>query len=78
MSNRLNQDREARLQPQRLNSAIRELEKLGLNIIDKNQTTIVFTWKGHPVRFFPYSGWHCGKTITDGRGLSNLLKQLNK
>ena len=30
------------------------------------------------VKFFPYSGWHTGKSIKDGRGIENLLKQLKK
>lgn len=37
---------------------------------------IEFEYKGHIVKYFPYSGWATGKTIKDGRGLDNLLKQL--
>jgi len=32
---------------------------------------------GSTINFFPYSGWHSGKSIEDGRGFKNLLKQLN-
>ena len=35
-----------------------------------------FDFKGSLVRFFPYTGWFSGKTIKDGRGLNNLLKQM--
>ena len=37
---------------------------------------IEFEYKGHIVKYFPYSGWATGKTITDGRGLMNLSNQL--
>ena len=36
-----------------------------------------FDFKGSLVRFFPYTGWFSGKTVKDGRGLINLLKQIN-
>lgn len=76
MSNRLNQEREKLLQPKRIASGISELGQLGLEIISTDDTKIVFIFKGHKVQFFPYSGWRSGKTIKDGRGLQNLLKQL--
>lgn len=37
---------------------------------------IEFEYKGHIVKYFPYSGWATGKTIKDGRGLMNLINQL--
>jgi hypothetical protein len=36
-----------------------------------------FDFKGSTVRLFPYTGWFSGKTVKDGRGLNNLLKQIN-
>lgn len=76
MSNRENQEREARLQPQRIETTVNKLTELGINIVDVDNTTVCFIWKGHKCKMFAYSGWHCGKTIKNGRGLDNLLKQL--
>jgi predicted nucleotidyltransferase len=76
MSNRLDKDREAELQPKRMEYAIDKLNSIvSLTLI--TDTEIQFYWKGELVKFFPYSGWHTGKSIKDGRGLQNLLKQLN-
>ncbi len=37
---------------------------------------IEFEYKGHSIKYFPYSEWATGKTIKDGRGLMNLINQL--
>lgn len=76
MSNRLDQEREKLLQPIRISNAQTQLEKLGFTITFSDETRIDFIFKGHKVQFWPYSGWHSGKSIKDGRGLKNLLKQL--
>ena len=76
MSSRLDQEREARLQPKRMQVAIDAINKLGLPITYKDDVKIEFIYGGSKVSFFPYSGWHSGKSIKDGRGLDNLLKQL--
>lgn len=75
MSNRLNQDREKKLQPQRMEKAVKELEGLGFKTVH-DDTVIAFYFKKSCIRYFPYSGWASGKTIKDGRGLKRLLKQL--
>lgn len=77
MSNRLNQDRENKLQPLRMDVAVEELEKRGFKV-RHNETRIDFTFNGHAVLYFPYSGWASGSTIKDGRGLKRLLRQLDK
>jgi hypothetical protein len=51
------------------------IAKLGFKYI-ADETTICFTYDGHQVKFFPYSGWHTGKSIKDGRGIEKLLAQL--
>jgi len=76
MSKRLNQDREKELTPKRFEYAISQLEKMGYYIAYKDDTKIRFEFNNHIVTLFPYSGWHTGKSIQDGRGLKNLLKQL--
>ncbi len=78
MSNRLNKEREAELQPKRMEVAIQAIQNLGLQILQTDDTKIIFIYKDHSVAFYPYSGWHTGKTIKDGRGLQNLLNQIKK
>ena len=77
MSSRLNQEREAELQPIRIESCKKKLESLGF-VVNQDDTKIAFVYKGSPVIFFPYSGWHAGKTINDGRGFGHLLSQLTE
>lgn len=75
---RLDKQRESELQPQRMGFAKSEIEKLGYEIVTENDTQLVFLFKGNKITFFPYSGWHSGKGITDGRGWKNLYKQIKK
>lgn len=63
-------------QEKRTEYAIQKLNAVGITDIQRDTTTITFFWKNSPVKFFPFTGWHTGKTIIDGRGLQNLLKQL--
>jgi len=76
MSNRLDQEREKELQPERMSYAIEQIEKLGYPVVHADGTKIKFFFNDEPVTLFPYSGWHTGKSIKDGRGLQNLLNQL--
>lgn len=73
---RLNTERQNKIEPIRLRTAINEIQKLGLTIINCTDKMIEFEYKGQPVKYFPYSGWATGKTIKDGRGLMNLINQL--
>ena len=76
MSNRLDQEREKKLQPERMNNAVLKICALGLDIVFKDDTTIRFKYKDNIIEFYPYSGWHQGKGIKAGRGIQNLIKQL--
>lgn len=76
MSGRLNQEREAELQPKRMQVAVDAIRNLGLKIVYEDSTKLIFDYNGNSVVFYPYSGWHTGKSIKDGRGLQNLLNQL--
>lgn len=76
MSNRLNQDREAELQPKRMEACKKKLQQMGFVVSSDENTKLTFNHKGATIQFWPYSGWHTGKSIKDGRGFSNLLKQL--
>jgi hypothetical protein len=73
---RLDKERVTELQPQRMEFAKQKIEALGYVISFENETTLQFLFKGKKVNFFPYSGWHSGATIKDGRGINNLLKQI--
>ena len=76
MSNRLDQEREERLQPKRVKDCKLKLEELGFEVEQAGDTQLRFMWKNSTISFWPYSGWHSGKSIKDGRGFNNLLKQL--
>lgn len=76
MSNRLNQEREVKLQPKRMQSCKGKLESIGFNVETVSKDRLEFEYKGNKIMFYPYSGWHSGKGIQDGRGFKNLLKQL--
>ena len=76
MSNRSDQEREALLQPKRMEVAKSEIQKLGFVITYENETRIDFTFNGSNINYYPYSGWATGKSIKDGRGLQKLLRQL--
>lgn len=68
-------DRKEKLTPSRMQKAIDELSKV-VTISSIGNDYIIFIYKGHKCRYWPYSGWASGKSIKDGRGLKNLLKQL--
>lgn len=67
---------EATETPKRMRYAVEKLTELGVEIEFQNSTELHFTWKGERVRLFVYTGWFTGKTIKDGRGINNLLRQL--
>ena len=73
---RLNIDRQATLEPIRLDTAKKAISELGYAITFECKTRIEFMFKDAVIQFYPYSGWATGKTIIDGRGLHNLLKQI--
>ena len=73
---RLNIDRQQKLEPERVQYAKEKITALGYTVSFQSDTEIRFEYKGSLIHFFPYSGWHTGKTIQDGRGLNKLLKQL--
>jgi hypothetical protein len=58
MSKRLNQEREAELQPQRMNGCKEKLESLGFKVKSNGNDCLEFTFNGNVIKFWPYSGWH--------------------
>lgn len=73
---RLDVERQSVLEPKRIEYAKQQIENLGFEVTFKCDTRIEFEFKGETVKVFPYSGWHAGKTIEDGRGIKHLLKQI--
>jgi hypothetical protein len=73
---RLDTNRQMELEPKRMEYAIAEIQKLGYIVTQQGSTQLTFQFKGHTVHFFPYSGWHSGASIKDGRGLKELLLQI--
>ncbi len=78
MGNRLDTERQADLEPKRIEYAKQKIHDVGCPIITVDSTKIVFQFKGENCTIYPYSGWHTGKSIKDGRGLQNLLSQLKE
>lgn len=75
---RLNIERQHRLEPQRMDYAQRQIEKLGYKVNRVSDNQLRFEFKDSTINFFPYSGWASGATIKDGRGIKNLLKQIGE
>lgn len=76
MAKRLDEERQNKLQPIRMQKALEELKKMGFSPNQIDETTLSFEFKKSIIKYFPYSGWASGKTIKDGRGLKKLLNQL--
>ena len=74
---RLDLERQEQLEPQRMEYAAEKLHELGFCELNfPSEKCIQFIFKGQIVTFWPYTGWHSGKSIKDGRGLQRLLNQL--
>ncbi|MDV7696257.1 hypothetical protein N6B72_04905 [Chryseobacterium soli] len=76
MSKRLDSEKQKNLEPIRMQYAIKEISALGFEVTKENDTEISFEFNSSKIKFFPFSGWHTGKSINDGRGIYKLLKQL--
>lgn len=73
---RLDKERQARLEPERMRTCKDTLEEMGYEVHEYGGNMLEFKYKGNTIKFYPYSGWHSGKGIKDGRGFQNLIKQL--
>jgi hypothetical protein len=73
---RLDKEREQELTPKRAEFARNIINHLKLEIVFDNDTEIHFKFKNEVIKLFTYSGWHTGKSIIDGRGIENLIKQI--
>ena len=73
---RLNKEKQTKLEPQRLEYAKSNIMEKGYEIYYESDKELRFMFKGHVVYLFAYSGWFTGVTVTDGRGINKLLKQI--
>jgi hypothetical protein len=73
---RLDIHRQNELEPIRVKFARESIESLGYSITNQTENLIEFEFKGSTVKIYPYSGWFTGKTVNDGRGIKNLLRQI--
>ena len=64
------------IQQDRLEYAKEELDKLSIDIVQETASELQFYHNGYLVKYFPYTGWHTGKSIKDGRGWKKLKEQL--
>jgi len=73
---RSNIKRQNELEPERVVYAKVEIEALGIEVDFIGSNRIEFKYLNETITFFPYSGWHTGKSIKDGRGIKKLLRQI--
>ena len=65
-------------QQDRMNYSKQQLEQRGYIVTEVDRTLLEFTHKGNTIKFYPYTGWHSGKGIKQGRGFWNLIHKLEK
>lgn len=65
-----------KIQKERLEFAKMKIEELGIDIVFECGSRIEFEFLGETIQYYPFKSWATGKSIEDGRGLNNLLKQL--
>lgn len=69
--------RQKDLEPSRIDYALQRLNDLRFDVeFDSKNRCLRFEYKSNRITFFPYTGWFSGKGIQDGRGIHNLIKQL--
>lgn len=73
---RLDIQRQQELEPLRMAGCKKALEDMGFEVREVGSTQLQFIFKGNKISFYPYSGWHSGKGIIDGRGFHKLVRQL--
>lgn len=55
---------------------VNQLIAAGVKPLQVYEKHCEFYHKGEKVTHWYYTGWHAGKSIQDGRGISKLLKQI--
>lgn len=62
---------------ERMAHALRRIGRAGYTVRQVNDLELQFLYHGEIVRFYPYTGWATGKSITDGRGIQRLIDQIS-
>lgn len=75
---RLDHERVKELTPKRTQYAKNALKKAGYQIAEETDKKLVIIFKEKKVTLYPFTGWFTGKTVKDGRGISNLVAQIKK
>jgi hypothetical protein len=73
---RLDIEKQKKEEAKRIDIAKAKLISIGFEIMFESKSELRIWFRGKTVKLFPYSGWHTGPTIVDGRGLNKLIKQL--
>lgn len=60
----------------KIDNAISQIERKGYEVYYRGEFTIRFFFKKEIVLYYPCSGWACGESIEDCKGLENLLQQI--
>jgi hypothetical protein len=60
------------LDPQEIASCQLTLEELSFEVTQCGRYRLEFVFQGYRALFWPYSGWHSGRSIEDGRGFEHL------
>lgn len=76
MKTKLKQKIRDELKPIKVEYAIKKIKALGFKIPFITNSLIRFKYNGENILFYPYSGWHIGKSIKEGKGLNKLLNQI--
>jgi hypothetical protein len=66
------------LKPQTLEELKEVVEYLELDVVRETPASFVFIYDNHEVTYFRKSKWFSGKSVQDGRGAENLIKQLTR
>jgi len=75
---RLDTESQKVLEPKRMDGTQQALKEMGFEVEAVGNAELNFFYKNELVRFFPYSGWHTGKSINDGRGFKKLTQQIKQ
>lgn len=67
-----------RLERERVDYATNQLLEAGIEPTYEDGSVIEFMFHGSKIKLFPFTGWFTGRTVKDGRGIHNLLKQVKK
>lgn len=72
------EEMKARKNSYRVDLAVRMLANKGYAPVVIGDKEINFILNGHVIKYFPYRGWFQGKGLKAGRGIKNLIKQLDE